>query len=66
MVTAKRLAAGLLDLRPALADFEFRIAFADHVDSTTTLHDLAIGVTVFQGTNAADNFHRIDLEANFV
>ena len=62
----RRLAARLFDLGPALANLEFRIALANHVDSATSLDDLAVGVPVLQGTNAADNFHRIDLNVCFV
>ena len=56
-----RLTPSLLALGTALADFELRVALANHVNSTTSLDDLAIGVPVFQGTNAADNFHGITL-----
>ncbi len=55
------LAAGLFDLRAALADLELRVALANHIDSAATLHDLAIGVAVLERANAADNFHRIGL-----
>ena len=37
----------LLDFSAALADFEFWVALANHVDSPASLHDLAIGVAVF-------------------
>ena len=59
--TTADLAASLLDLCSALTDLELRVALANHVDSATSLDDLAIGVAVFQRTNAADYFHRIDL-----
>lgn len=51
------LATGFLDLRAALTNLEFRIALANDVHSTTPLDDLAVGVTVLQGADAADNFH---------
>lgn len=60
------LTPGLFDLSAPLADFESRIALTNHIDSTASLDDLAIGVAVFQRTNAADYFHRIDLEQCFV
>lgn len=56
--SATVLAAGLLDLRATLANLELRIALADHVNATAAFNDLAIGVTVLQGTNAANHFHR--------
>ena len=51
----------LFDLRAALADFEFRVALANHVHPPASLDDLAIGVSVLEGTDAADNFHRVVL-----
>jgi len=62
----RKLAAGLLDLGTTLTHLEPRIALADHVDSATSLDDLAIGMAVFQRTNATDNFHRIDLAGRIV
>ncbi len=56
-----RLATSLFDLGTALADLEFRIAFANHIDSAAAFDHLAIGVAVLQGADTADNFHRIDL-----
>jgi hypothetical protein len=55
------LATSLFGLGVALADFELRIALADHVDPTASFDDLAIWVAVLQRANAANNFHRIDL-----
>lgn len=52
-----RLASSLLHLGATLADLEFRIALADHVHTTAAFDDLAVGVTVLQCSNAADNFH---------
>ena len=57
----QRLSACFLDLGAALADFEFRIAFANDVNSAASLDDLAIGVAVLQCTDAANNFHRTRL-----
>ena len=54
-----RLASRLFHLGSALAYFEFRVTFANHVDSASALNHLAIRVAVLQGTDAADNFHRI-------
>ncbi len=62
----RRLAAGLFDLRTTLANFEFRIAFADHIDSAASFDHLTIGVAVLQRANAADYFHRIDSNRCFV
>ena len=60
------LATRLFRFGSALADLELGIALTDHVDSSPSLNDLAIRVTVFQSTNAANHFHRIDLEDCFV
>lgn len=40
------LALATLDLRASLTDFVTWIALANHVNSTTTAYDLAIGVSV--------------------
>lgn len=48
-----------LDFRPALSDFELWVCLANDVDASTPFDDLAIGVTVLQGTDTADDFHRI-------
>ncbi len=61
-LTDRSLAAGLFGLCSALADLEFRIALANHVNSATSLDDLAIGMAVLQRANAANYFHRIDLD----
>jgi hypothetical protein len=61
-----RLSAGLFDLGAALADLELWIALANHVDSAASLDDLAIWVAVLQRANAANYFHRIDLDRCFV
>ena len=60
------LATCLLDLGATLADFKFWVALADHVDSAASFDDLAVGVTVFESTNAADNFHRIVFRGRIV
>jgi len=40
--------AGLLFLlRSSLNSFESRVGFADDIESTTTLDDLTVGVTLF-------------------
>ena len=57
----RRLATGLLGFGAALADLELGIAFADHIDTTTSLNDLAIRMAIFQGANTTNDFHRIDL-----
>lgn len=61
-----RLATSFFDLGTALTDLEFRIAFANHIDSAAAFDHLAIGVAVLQGADTADNFHRIDLVGRFV
>ena len=53
-----QLSTSLFDLSAALPDFELWIAFADYVNATPPLHNLAVGMAVLQGTDAADNFHR--------
>ena len=58
----RELATCLFDFCPALADFEFRIALADHINPAPAFHDLAVRMPVFQGANATYNFHRIELE----
>jgi len=60
------LSAGLFDLSSTLADFESWVALANHVDSASSLDDLAIGVAVLQRAYAANNFHRIALDRCFV
>lgn len=60
------LAPGFLHLGAALADLELWITFANHVNSATSFHNLAVGMAIFQRTNAADNFHRIDLFGRIV
>lgn len=40
-----------------LTGFELGIAFADHIQSSTTLHHLAIGVAAFGGIERGKNFH---------
>ena len=62
MQPVNSLATAFLDFGTALADFEFRIALANHVNSASSTNDLAIGVPVFQGTNAADDLHDNDLD----
>lgn len=62
---SNHLAASLLHLGAALADLELRVAFANDVNSAAAADDLAIGVAVLQRTDAADNFHRIDLKCLF-
>ena len=51
------LATSLFDFRAALADFEFWIAFADHVNAAAAFYNLAIRMAVLQRADAADNFH---------
>lgn len=53
-----RLATRLFDLRSALADFEFGIAFANDVDSATSFDHLAIRVAILQSADTADDLHR--------
>ncbi len=40
-----------------LTGFELGIAFADHIQSSTALHHLAIGVAAFGGIERGKNFH---------
>jgi hypothetical protein len=40
-----------------LAGLELGIAFADHIQRTTALHHLAIGVAAFGGIERGKNFH---------
>ena len=47
----KLLTLLLLDLRSALSDLVARIAFANHVNSTTTLYDLAVRVSELKSSN---------------
>ena len=52
MTPAKpNLALATLDLGASLTDFVAWIALANHVDSTATTYDLAISVSVLQGTD---------------
>jgi hypothetical protein len=46
-----KLALAALALGVALANFEAGIALADHVDSSTATHYLAIRVTILECTN---------------
>ena len=61
VVATKALSTLLLYFGTALADLELWVALADHVNTTATLYDLAIRVAVFEGSNATNYFHRIDL-----
>ena len=61
-----RLAAGLLDLRAALTDFEFWVALANDIKAAAAFHHLAIRMAVFQSANTTYNFHRIDLVGRIV
>ena len=45
------LALATLDLGTSLTDFVTWIALANHVNSTATTYDLAIGVSVLEGTD---------------
>jgi hypothetical protein len=42
----------------ALAGFETRISFVDHIDPALAAHNFAIAVAVFQRFKRASDFHR--------
>ena len=52
-----RLPTSFLGLGVALANLKLRVALANHVNSATTAHNLAIRVAILKRTDAADNFH---------
>jgi hypothetical protein len=52
-----QLSLGTLAFGVALTDLEAWIALADHVDTATSTHHLAIRVTVLESSNRRYNLH---------
>ena len=51
-------------LRVSLTDFVARVALANHIDSASATNDLAISMSVLEGTNRRNDFHCNNLQTS--